>query len=58
MFFRIVIQAFRAGTGYRFDDILFNLRKLQARSKVQTDLLDELLCAYEMDLNASTEANM
>ena len=28
---------------YGFDDKLFNLRRLQAKSKVQTDLLDKLL---------------
>ena len=28
---------------YRFDGKLFNLKRLQAESKVQTDVLDELL---------------
>ena len=31
---------------------------LQAKTKVQTDVLDELLCADDMDKNASSEAKM
>ena len=30
---------------YRFDGKLFNLRRLQAKSKVQTDVLDKLVYA-------------
>ena len=30
---------------YRFDDKLLNLRRLQATSKVQTDVVDKLLYA-------------
>ena len=30
---------------YRFDGKLFNLRRLQAKSKVQTEVLDEFLFA-------------
>ena len=41
---------------YRFDGNIFNLRRLQAKPKVQTDVLDELLYADDMDKNASSEA--
>ena len=40
---------------YRFVGKLFNLQRLQAKSKVLTDVLDELLYADEMAKNASTE---
>ena len=42
--------------GYPFDDNTFNLRRLQAKTKVHTDVLDELLYADDMDKNASSEA--
>ena len=39
---------------YRFDDgNIFNFRRLQTKTKVQTDVLDELLYADVMDENAS-----
>ena len=38
---------------YRFNGKIFNLRKLQDKTKVQTDVLDELLYADDMDKNAS-----
>ena len=43
---------------YRFDANIFNLRMLQAKTKVQTDVLDELLYADDMDKNANSEAKM
>ena len=36
---------------YRFDGKLFNLWRLQVKSKVQTDLLDELLYADDLAEN-------
>ena len=39
-------------SGYPFDGKLFNLRRLQAKSKVQTDVLDKLLYSYDMADNA------
>ena len=37
------------------DGKLFNLRTLQAKSKVQTEVLDEFLFAYDMAKGAPTE---
>ena len=37
---------------YCFSGNLFNLRRLQAKFKVLTDVLDELLYAGDMDKNA------
>ena len=63
MFSAMLMDAFQdSDTGfpirYRFDGNIFNLRKLQAKTKVQTDVLDELLYADDMDKNANTEAKM
>ena len=43
---------------YRFDGKLFNLRRLQAKSKVQTEVLDEFLLADDMAKGAPTEEKM
>ena len=43
---------------YPFDGKLFNLRRLQAKSKVQTEVLDEFLFAEDMAKGAPTEEKM
>ena len=43
---------------YRFDGKIFNLRRLQAKSKVQTGVLDEFLFADDMAKGAPTEEKM
>ena len=43
---------------YPFDGIIFNHRMLQAKIKVQTGVLDELLYTGDMLKNASSEAKM
>ena len=63
MFSAMLMDAFQdCDTGfpfrYRFDGNTFNLRRLQGKTKVQTDVLDELLYADDMDKNASSEAKM
>ena len=45
-------------TRYRFDGKLFNLRRLQAKSKVQAEVLDEFLFADDMAKGALTEGKM
>ena len=40
---------------YHFDGKLFNLRRLQAKSKVPTEVLDEFLFADDMANGAPTE---
>ena len=43
---------------YRFGGKLFNLRRLQAKIKVQTDVLDWLLDTNGLAENANTESKM
>ena len=40
---------------YRFDGKLLNLKRLQAKSKVQTDVVDKLLYADFLAENAKSE---
>ena len=63
MFSAMLTDAFQNGDNgipirYRFDGKLFNLRRLQAKSKVQTEVLDEFLFADDMAKGASTEEKM
>ena len=43
---------------YRFDRKLFNLSRLQAKSKVQIEVLDEFLFADDMAKGAPLEEKM
>ena len=63
MFSAMLTDAFQDGDNgilirYRFDGKLFNLRRLQAKSKVQTEVLDEFLYADDMAKGAPTEEKM
>ena len=40
---------------YRFNGKLLNLRRLQAKSKMQTDVVDKLLYADDLAENAKSE---
>ena len=44
--------------GIAFDGKLFNLRRLQAKCMVQTEVLDEFLFADDMAKGAPTEKKM
>ena len=63
MFSDMLTDAFQDGDNgipirYRFDGKLFNLRRLQAKSKVRTEVLDEFLFADDMAKGAPTEGKM
>ena len=49
---------FRFPIRYRFDGKLFNLRRLQAKSRVQTDGLDKLFYADDLARNAESETKL
>ena len=60
MFSAMVTDAFKdvdAGfpIRYRFDGMLLNLRSLEAKSKVQTDMVDKLLYADDLAENVKSE---
>ena len=63
MFSAMLTAAFQDGDNgipirYCFDGKLFNLRRLQAKSKVQTEVLDEFVFADDMAKGAPTEEKM
>ena len=53
MLFRTMILVFLSPIRYRFDG---NLRRLQAKSNLQTNVLDEFLYADDLAENAKSEA--
>ena len=63
MFSVMLTDAFRdgdigIGIRYRMDGKLFNLRRLQAKTKVMTDIIRDFLYADDCALNAGSEADM
>ena len=63
MFSALLTDAFQDGDNgiiikYCFDGKLFNLRRLQAKSKVQTEVLDEFFFDDDMAKGAPTEEKM
>ena len=63
MFSAMLTAAFQDGDNgipimYLFDEKLFNLRRLQAKPKVQTEVLDGFLFADDMAKGAPTEEKM
>ena len=43
---------------YPTDSSVFNLRRLQAKTKVKTDIVNQFLLPDDCALNATTKANM
>ena len=63
MFSAMLTNAFQDGDNgipirYRFDGKFFNLRRLQAKSKVQREVLDEFLFADDIAKGAPTEEKL
>ena len=63
MFSAMLTDVFKDGVNgipirYRFDGKLFNVRRLQAKSKVQTEVLHEFLFANDMAKGVPTEGKM
>ena len=63
MFSAMLTDAFQdvdAGfpTRYRFDGKLLNLRRLQAKTEEQTDVVDKLLYSDDLEKNAKSEDKM
>ena len=63
VFSALLTDAFQNGDNgipirYCCDGKLFNLRRLQAKSKVQTEVLDEFLFVDDMAKGAPTEEKM
>ena len=63
MFSAMLTDAFQDGDNgipirYCFDGNLFNQKRLHAKSKVQTEVLDEFLFANDMAKGSPTEEKM